>query len=231
MKKALNLSAIAGLAILVIFSNCPAFGQYDAFRDLQRDIDLIKFREANRMMNYQEVSGNPYYTNDYVRSMVYLVNGDSAVAKLRFDLFANEVEFMKDNFLMWAPKFLVKMISFGDEKLIVSKVPGKKDPVFLFLIRSGKYSLCLHKEVEFLPAEPIKAYADPVPPRFEPKRDVYYIMEGSNECASVMTKKELELLVAGNAAARDFLKKEKIKAGKEDDLVKLVDFLNSREWL
>ena len=100
--------------------------------------------------------------------------------------------------------------------------------LYFFVITEGDYNLLKRQNVNLLSAERLKGFADPKPIRFESVPIEYFIKINDSLPTIILSKKDLKKLVADNASAREFLKKEKIKPGKKDDLIKLVEFLNTQ---
>lgn len=204
-----------------------AHGQV-ALSNLITEHNILKSREIRRDMSYESIEGDPYYSKDYVKSIVYLPSGDSVSIDLRYDLFINEMEYKKNGMLMWVTKNQVQAVTHGGENLVVTEVAGEKEPAYLFVVQSGNFSLLRKKSVAFREAAPAKAYADPVPARFEAETDVYFIKNNKFPAQEAMTKKQLDEIVSGKPEAIEFIKKQKIRAGREKDLAELVRFMNNQ---
>ena len=180
---------------------------------------------------YETVSGSPYYSTSYVKSTVILKDGNYVNLPLRYDLFQDEIEFMKENKMMWVLKKDINYIKYGEKEIIAAlndfEFPGKLS--YYFLPVTGDNKLFIKKQAEYLPEVPPKGYAETVPDRFETRKDEYYIQLGDAPVQRIKNKKALETLLAGNNRALDFIKKEKTKSDKAEDLEKLVKFLNGKE--
>jgi len=221
------LKRLRGVGVLaILFLSVPAFGQN--LSRLVSEHNVLKAREweYKKKVSYESVVGIPYYTNDYVKCVVYAHSRDSITLDLRFDLFINEMEYRQNEILMWLDKEQIKGLKYGAEKVTVAEIAGETDPAYLFVVEDGPYSLLLRKSVAFRDTEPPRAYTDPLPQRFEPEDDVYYIKNGNFPAQPVMSKKQLDDIVVGKPGAVEFVKKQKTKPAKEKDLIKLVQFLN-----
>jgi hypothetical protein len=211
------------ICLILIAEN--VFSQ-EGFNNVIMEHRLIKSREASRNMNYDDVNGSPYHTPDFVQSRVVFPKGDTVPVNLRFDLFSNEMEFKNKDWILWMDKNNVNNILYGDEKLILTALPRSKGLFYLFVLEEGDYSLLVKRSVAFHKAVPTGAYKDAVPMRFLPEANEYYIKKGSCTPNMIGQKKDLDDLISGNSKANEFVKKEKIKVSRENDLVKLVKFLN-----
>jgi len=222
------LRKLRGISVLVavFFLSAPAFGQ-PALANLITEHNILKAREYKRELSYEAIAGNPYFTKDYVKSVIYVTGRDSITLDLRFDLFINEMEYKQNEILMWLDKKQIKGLKYGDKKVIVAEIAGETEPVYLFVLEDGPYSLLLRKSVAFKDAEPPRPYAEPLPQRFETEHDSYYIKNNNFPAQPAMTKKQLDDIVAGKPEAVEYVRKQKTKPAKEKDLRKLVQFLNT----
>src|SRR4030042_5150097 len=75
-------------------------------------INQVKTLEIRNLDNkkYSDIAGSPYYSNDFLKSTIYLKNGNYSNQPLRYDLFRDEMEFMKDGTILWLIKNDIKYI-------------------------------------------------------------------------------------------------------------------------
>lgn len=192
------------------------------------ELQSLKAREAKREIAYASILGDPYYSNEFTQSTVFLINGDSSIVPLRYDLYIDEMEFKQNNKTLWLNKKEVASIIYGSEKLISCDMKEKDKFLYFSVITEGDYTLLRRQNVNLLSAEKLKGFSDAKPIRFESVPIEYFVKINDLLPTIILTKKDLKKLVADNAPAREFFKKEKIKPGKKDDLVKLVEFLNAQ---
>ncbi len=209
------------------FSGIVSAYAQDAYQSFIFEHRLEKFREIKPEFVYSTIEGNAYYTDNFVESTIYFTSGDSIIVPVRYDLYADEIEFNKDKNVLWVHKGSVDSILYGNDKLTALTMLDGKTIHYFFIINNGKYSLLQKKRVKMIPAELPKGFQDAKPPRFEPVEE-YYIKKNDLPPVAIYTKKDINRVVAGNPLAQDFVKKEKIRLGREDDLVKLVEYLNSQ---
>ena len=193
------------------------------------DVGILAARNATLGLTYDQIKGSPHYSDAFLNSRVYLKDSNSASLPLRYDLYQDQIEFKKYEQTLWLTKSFIAYIQYGDEFIVPepdSEQEGKL--TFFFVKGKGKYSLYIRRKVSFHPEEPPKAYADPIPNRFERDNDEYYLKMEGELPVRIGNKKALLTLLSENEPALDFIKKSKIKAGKEDDLVLLVKFLNDQ---
>lgn len=203
------------------------FGQFDSENSFLRDNEIVAARRGSPKIDYDRIAGSPYYSDGFVNSILSLLNGDSALLPLRYDLFQDEIEFKKDDKIYWLYKKDIKTIIYENEVLVVSAVNEDTSKLgYFFLENPGKYALYVKKSVAYKPYTPPKPYGDPVPERFEKVADVFYLKKEDMPALSFRTKKALSGILIDNKAALDYIKNEKIKVDDPDDLQKLFNFLN-----
>jgi len=194
---------------------------------LINQVRILSTREISSTLNYADVDGTPYYTADFIKGTVYLKNGNYASFPLRYDIFRDEIEFLKDDKIFWVIKKDIKYIRYGSEMLIPSySVSDTSKLVYFFLQLTGKYKLLNKARAEYYPLVPPKGYSETIPARFKREIDELYLQMEGMPAQKISSNKDLKFYFHNNSTALGFIKKEKIKAGKVEDLRKLVTFLN-----
>jgi hypothetical protein len=192
-------------------------------------VNTLATREASFTLDYKTVDGSPYYTTEFIKGIVYLRDGSYVSCPLRYDIFRDEIEFMRGNKTFWLIKKDVKCVLYGSETIIMEPtVQNGGKPGYFFLTDTGKYTLMIKKNVVLNPYVPSKGYSDPVPARFVPKYDEFYIKQKGLPEKKINNKKDLATFFIDNKPALDFIKREKIKVNNFEDLHKLLTFLNNQ---
>jgi hypothetical protein len=193
---------------------------------LLQQVRTLELRELTNK-KYSDIEGSPYYTDEFIISRVYLKSGNYSTIPLRYDLFQDQMEFKKDQTVLWVVKKDIKYIRYGNEMIFVSSPDGDTSKLgYFFLKDNGKYLLFYKRIVNYLPLVPAKGYSDIKPDRFDHPYDEIFIKEGDNPARKIKTKKELLAFFKNEKTALDFIEKEKIKPDNIEDLHKLVSFLN-----
>ncbi|MDP4208832.1 MAG: hypothetical protein Q8928_08475 [Bacteroidota bacterium] len=191
------------------------------------DVAKMKFRESNA--NYQNIEGSPYFTSDFVKNELYFTTGDSLEISLRYDIYKDEVEFKNKDQILWLEKDNVKKIRMQNNILEIFnyKVGNKLLKGYFFCIKPGKNALYKKLSVTFLPAEQPKGYQDARSAKFEKNDDEYYLKTTDSLFFKVTKKNDLEGNLLKNKQVEAYIKSSKLKVGKERDLIKLVDYINT----
>ena len=194
-------------------------------------INQVKTLEIRNLDNkkYSDIVGSPYYSNDFINSTIYLKNGNYSNQPLRYDMFRDEMEFMKDGTILWLIKNDIKYIRYGTDMIILASADGDTTKTgYYFLRENGKYILFSKKSVIYEPMVPPKGYSDIISERFTRDNDDIFIKYQNMPARKIRNKKDLKGYFSDNKTALDFIKKEKIKADRIEDLNKLVSMLNKQ---
>ncbi|MFC2116272.1 hypothetical protein ACFLTU_07335 [Bacteroidota bacterium] len=216
--------------LVIIFSvQVNVMFSQDNLGRLMLEVNILAARNSVGGLSYDRIEGSPHYSDGFVNGTVYLKDGNTASLPLRYDLFQDEIEFIRDHTTYWIIKKDVLYIQYGKEILIPE--PSSKDPgksTYFFAQEKGKYRLYIRKKVSFYPEEPAQGYAEPVLNRFELEPEVYYLKQENMPAIEIRNKKALSEILSENEPALNFIKKSKIKVTKAEDLVELVKFLNTQ---
>ncbi|WP_179344258.1 hypothetical protein [Winogradskyella ursingii] len=105
---------------------------------------------------------------------------------------------------------------------------SKKD-FFVNLVKTNRVSLLKKQEVKFEPAKPAKSsYEKSRPAKYERQKDEYYIKIGAEKAMPLPSNKNdiAELFPKYEKEIKTFIKKNRIKTSKEEDLISLVKYIN-----
>lgn len=195
---------------------------------LINQVRVLATREASFTLNYKNVDGSPYYTPEFIKGTVYLNDGNFATLPLRYDIFQDEMEFRKDDKILWLLKKDIKFIRHGSDMVIVTHAVSDTSKLgYFFLKETGKYKIMKKIRVVFYPLVPPKGYSETIPDRFKREEDEFYLQFEGLPAQRLKNNKDLSTIFIDNKPALDFIKKEKIKVNNFESLQKLVNFLNN----
>jgi hypothetical protein len=212
--------------LLSIFSGIKAFSQ-ESNSNVINQTRILAIRELDHTINYKNVDGSPYYTQEFIKGTVYLKDGNYATLPYRYDLFRDEIEFLKDDKIIWLKKTDIKFVRYGGDMLIVTHAVSDSSKLgYFFLKETGKFRLLVKKRIDYYPEVQPKGYAATVPAYFKPGLDEFFIQPYGLPAMVIKNKKDLMAVFGDNQPALGYIKKEKIRYNKESDLLQLVRFLN-----
>ena len=180
-----------------------------------------------------EVEGSPHENSDFVLGVV-VTKTDLKYENipLRFNIYNNEMEFKSDEgtILSLTPPEFIDFIIIGEEKYIYAPytIGNKLLRGYFKVIAEGKASLLVKQNVNLKEAELPQAYKDAQPARFVRMTDDFYIRMDQPEAFPASNKKDLSGLLKDKAIEiDDFLKKNKTRFNRLEDMQKLVNYYNT----
>ena len=190
-----NFITILLLLSLFAFKNANSQVVIKQLEDLADEVRLLKARSSRQQKTYTEIEGTPYLSEDFKSGEVY--TNDSILYKgpLRYNIYANEIEFKKSDIVYWIAE-PQKVIYVKIEKLtfIYIQLGGKKNEkgTYYELLIDGKCKLLLKRNTELIKAEPVKAYIDAKPAQFREMNDTYFLQINNGLPQSIVNKKSIE---------------------------------------
>ncbi|MFZ4930937.1 hypothetical protein [Chryseobacterium sp. Mn2064] len=188
----------------------------------------VKSENTGRGLKYEEITGSPYYTTEFQSAKV-AENFDKV--PVRYNSYKDEVEFQKEGKPMVLPKeSAYSRIEIASPKntLVLVKTNDDLDGYFFELV-NGKNKLYKKVKTKFNDAVPAaNSYASDKAAFFKNLDPVYYIQTA--EYGFIKKPKKLkdilEFFPSKKEAIETYAKSNDIKFNKEENLVKLVAFLN-----
>lgn len=180
------------------------------------------------------IDGNPY-SNGKSFDKVSIDGYSKNVQDLRYNAYADEMEFSNNNETYYIDKIEGTVINFPTLKktYVVKKYEymGNTKVGYLVLLskKDGKYGLYKREKVELIQGEKSpNAYGRDANDYYAKDKDLYLV--GTNEGNYYKLPKNIGDLISqlslDKKSVEDFTKSNKVNFNKETDLVKLFDFLN-----
>ncbi len=201
--------------------------------------EVNDIRDYHRMINhgtkvtdtYTDIEGNPYYFEDFREGSVITKDAKKYNGVFRYDLYSDQIEFKIDEDAYWiANPELVEYLKIDDRVFMFfdkDLVDSKKGYYYEILVM-GECKLMKRKGVNLKPAEQAKPYVDAKPATFVDRQPQYFIQIGIAHPQKITNKKSLlELLSDKESEISKFIKKNKISASNENELIDLVNYYNS----
>lgn len=184
---------------------------------------------TGRVLTYDDISGTPYPNKNFATAKIG--TSDQRIL-VRYNSYNDEVEFKKDDqilSLLKTPEYSRVEIISPKQTLVLLETNDDLSGYF-FEITSGKNSLYKKIKTKFIDAVPAAtSYSTDKPAFFKTSDPVYYIKTENNFIKKPKNQKEIiEALPNLKNQINAFIKENKIKLNKEEDLIKLVNFLNQQ---
>ncbi|MGN7865098.1 hypothetical protein [Chryseobacterium sp.] len=187
----------------------------------------VKSENSGRALKYDEIIGSPYYSTEFHSAKV-AENFDKI--PVRYNSYKDEIEFQKDGKPWVLPK---------EEQYSRIEVASPKNTIVLlqtndelngyfFEIANGQNKLYKKVKTKFNDAVPASnSYASDKAAFFKTLDPVYYIKTEKGFIKKPRKLKDIvELFPAKKESLETFVKSNNIKFNKEEDLIKLVSFMN-----
>ncbi|WP_278351483.1 hypothetical protein [Chryseobacterium gleum] len=184
---------------------------------------------SGKGISYDDIQGSPYYEKVFSPAKFFVADkAETAVA--RYNMYFDEVEFKKDEeTYSLVPDSPFTRIEFTRTKEILVKLDTDDDlKGYFFELVNGKNALYKKVKSQFKNAVAAKnSYEIDRPASFNTLDPVYYIKTESGYIKKPKKIKDIaEAFPAKKEEIEKFAKSNNIKINKEEDLIKLVKFLN-----
>lgn len=180
-----------------------------------------------KTLTYDDIMGTPYANKDF--KMAKLADNYEA-APVRYNSYKDEIEFKKGENIQIVPKQkeFSKIIIKEPLQTIVNLETNDNLQGYFFELVPGKIALYKKERTVFKDEAPaINSYASAKPAEFIKQDPVYYISINNTFIKKPKNQKEIiEALPNLKDQINTYFKSNKIKFNKEEDLIKLVNFLN-----
>jgi hypothetical protein len=211
--------------IILVLSSQMIFGQANS-----HFIDNYLFYKSfnqGRAKDYKNVDGSPYLNSEFKDGVIYLKDTMAVKLPLRYNIYNDEIEYKSKevNYVVGNPQSLKKILLDGSEFVYF---PFSQEGGYFELFESGKCMLVQKKMVEFRPSEAERPMIGIVPARFVRKSDIFYLVTNNSQAFKIKNiTSVIDALQDQKLKIESFIKQEKIKKIKKDDLVKIVKYYNS----
>ncbi|MCW3160375.1 hypothetical protein [Chryseobacterium oryctis] len=188
----------------------------------------IKGDNYGKSLTYDQITGTPYLDKNFNKAKV---SQKYEEVPIRYNSYKDEIEFKKNETILVLPKDSeFSKIQFTNSKQIIALIETSDDlSGYFFKLVDGKNSLYKKDKIIFIDIVPAaNSYAADKPAAFKKLPSIYYIQTEKGEY--IKRPKNPKDIIAQFPDKKEslniFFKSNKIKFDKEEDLVKLINFLN-----
>ena len=188
---------------------------------------INEFNSGTAKIKYSDIQGIPYYYAQFVNAKV----GDNeSTIPVRYNIFLDTIELVEKENVYELPKDEPTpdfTFTTTKEKLVFVKTNDIYSGHF-FELTGGKNRILKKVITKYQPATPApNSLIAGTPAQFILQRPLYFIETENNVIPVPKNSKELAALFPDRAKEiNEFVKTNKIKINREDDLIKLGNFLN-----
>lgn len=213
------------IIVLNIFSNILFAQSKELFLE---DYYFIKNINSGKATEYNDIVGNPYLNREFSEGIFYFRDSTAFKLPVRYNIYADEMEYQLEgkNYAVNDPKSLSRIMLGESAFLFLNSNKGRG---YFELLEGGKYTLLQKREVKFRPEEGPKPIEGTIKPAsFVKYPDTFYIMTEDSELKKISNLKSLIMYMDDHKVKiENFIKKEKIKKAKKENLVKILKYYNT----
>ena len=185
--------------------------------------------KVEKPVDYKYVQGSCYLIENFIDGRITLNTGQVFEGPVRYDIYADQIEFKNEaNEIFVVQNSRAIRTVFMDSLKFNFFEPGEFENVkgFYELLVLGNYSL--YRKYLILLKNPDAAGPglSSSPAMFIPLDSKYYIMDPDANFREITNKKDLLIPDRDSEELEKFIKANKIKTKKEEDLIRFTEFLN-----
>ena len=230
--------AVKKIAMHLVFLGIviPAGAQTGGSSSLNDMIGLIRTNRSyiqNQNERYEEIDGTPYLDEEFNKGSLYFGGRRFTNIDMRYNIYQGHFEFMDAEGVKYIdPRTtLIDTVWLnGDIFLYVSFESGKNIKMtYMKLVRGEGTRVLLNHRIVLSQAEPAKGYQDARPARFSKGEDLVYIQPLGSHAMEFKGKKSIEeLFPEYHQQLSAYVKSEKLKLKKLEDILKLVTYYDNK---
>lgn len=200
------------------------------------DVNNTQALKNNQSLELSSIEGSAYYNEKFIAGNVYYLNKVYGNYPMRYNAYSDEVEIQRAGSKKMESVYKSVSLScdIGSELYIYTKYLNQKGVIQEgYLIRLNprqKYTLYEKKSKIYKEGKKAATSMHPnYPPKFEDKHDYFLAIENEFPVYFKNSKKELTEFFGQEKVSeiRDFIKQHKIKSNNSEDLIKLIEYLNT----
>ena len=200
----------------------------DMINFLNADLDYIKNKDAR----YSRIEGSPYLDESFQTGSISYKQVKYVGLDLRFNPFEGYFEFQTEQGIRFLNPSVTRVDTVWggeDTYLYVHYVSGKATKqTFMKAAYTGPTRVLLHNEVVLVQAEEATGYEAFKPARFEKLAESIFLGEEGSPAVEFKGKKSLEeIFPEHHAELGKFIKSEKLKLKKVEDVIRLCKYRDS----
>lgn len=176
---------------------------------------------------YIKIEGSPYLFSDYKEASITLKTDTSFKLLMKYDLYIDNFEYKHGNktYLIDKKTDIKEIVISGKTFVYYNNPDYKSFDGFYQVYRNGSYSLLSKRYVEY--QEEIKGNGIILaePPKFVPKKEIFYIFSIKSIPQQIKNRKSLiNCFPDKTAEIKKFIKSNKISPNNTDDILSVIEY-------
>jgi hypothetical protein len=210
------------LILAFALSSLTFFGQ-----NIRQNTNMISISKTSEIdVIPKEVQKKQYLNFNFVNANIS--NVDQA-SPLRFNIYKDEMEYMKNNEVFYLRKTEDVEIKFPSINKRYTVKNYNDNLTYFVNLLDGDFKLLLKENVKFIAAsEPDNSYGSATSASYKRGRDQFFIINDQGEISLVSRKKKafLKLFNKKSNEVKSFMKEKNLSHKKRKDLVEIVAYYN-----
>jgi len=198
--------------------------------DFSREVGLIHQREAGQRA--PDINGTPYLNDEFELGAVIV--SDQLIYNgipLRYNIFNDQIEFKsnKDLVLALDKAETYKEIQIEKKRFVYASATKGKLEVsgFFEILEEGQVCLLKKYDMALTAPQPPGGFKDAVPASYDLRPANYFLKIGDSNLGFSNEKELTALLQDHQKELESYIKNNKLKVRKEEDLLQMIKYYNS----
>lgn len=197
------------------------------------DVYDLYMMSKNNTSSKLNIEGSIYLDNSFKQGDIYFTsNKDLVDVPIRLDLLNHAIEVRKTNDILFVANLdKVKYVEIDNEKYILKNVDNEGLVFFLLEEENGLVEILRRKNVVFKEGKKsTNSYSDDQLPSYQNEKEIRFISFDNSKLISLDSNRKFknDLKESQLGYLYEFYKKEKLKVTRRADLLKLINYFNSR---
>ncbi|MDD4993705.1 MAG: hypothetical protein PHR83_15895 [Paludibacter sp.] len=216
---------------LLMMSSLISFGQRPQIITFANPDPLSVLPFEKRYLNqdyhdFDNIDGTPYLNDEFINGTFYIKDTAAFKLPIRYNIYADHMEYKMDGIIYYvdSPQSVSKIV-LGESTFIYLSFIEKGG--YYELLEAGKYKLVQKRRVEFKHSE-TKPIEGLIRSRYESNTDLFYLVNNQNQAFKIGNMNSvLKALQDQRTKIETFIKLEKIRNTKKENLIKIIKYYNS----
>ncbi|MCF8223289.1 MAG: hypothetical protein K9J25_09090 [Bacteroidales bacterium] len=199
--------------------------------DFKRFQDDFRLAKSNAEKSGPEYEGSPYLFDEFSPASIVLRAGEGYEdIPMNYNIHNDDFEFMMDDVsYSLGNNNIVKYIEVDGRKFFYRSYTYNSTNIkgYLELVADGKYRFFKKHRVIYTEPQSTTGYKEAQPASFRPRSPDYFIALESGKILYFRRLKDIPDMIPGRAEEiKDYIKDNRLKARREEDIVQLATFLD-----
>ncbi|MDP2454386.1 MULTISPECIES: hypothetical protein [unclassified Kaistella] len=187
---------------------------------------MEKISTPKGQLTYADIRGNAYYNAVFMSAKV---QNATTLMNVRYNKYTDAIEILNDGNIYVLPKSeKYSRIAYANSPAVFVYLDSGEMQGYFYEVVPGKTRLLKKLKTEFRPEVPaVNTFTSAIPPKFENVKPVYYF-ETNNQFIKIPKNTDdlIKQFTENRSEIAAFIKSNKLKISKEEDLIRLAQFLN-----